>query len=576
MPLMHWLYPSTHRENAASLASALGVSQVVAHLLLRRGYGDPHSAKAFLNPSLGDLADPLLVGGMNGAVDRLEQALQRHESVLIFGDYDVDGVTSTALLAHFLRQFGLNPRFIVPRRLEEGYGLSVESLERAIALETPDLVIAVDCGTASAREVAWLKDRGISIIIIDHHAARDALPADCNLVNPHVLDPEGVPWKDLCSVGLVFKFCHAVVKVLREKGDPLAERMDLRQYLDLVALGTVSDLVRLTGENRILVKSGLKALRACRRPGICALMDVAGLTLGDPLDAADIGFKLGPRINASGRLDDATLPIELLLGEDWHSCRDKAQILDLHNAERQDIERLMTQEAEEQVQRYHHERTGLVVYAPHWHTGVVGIVASRLSRQFHRPALVLGADEDACKGSGRSIPGVNLVEVLAESAHLLDRWGGHPMAVGISLQPGQIDAFRDAFNASLQTRFPNGLPEKQLEIDAVLEPGELTPGLLEELEALTPFGQGMAEPVFAISQATLLNAQRMRNGHFKCSIGTHRKGARIEAVAWNVKDTPDPRQPANIAAKFHWHTWRGERQPRLTILDWQQPAQPIG
>ncbi|MEY3001011.1 MAG: single-stranded-DNA-specific exonuclease RecJ, partial [Verrucomicrobiota bacterium] len=390
---MQWILPPAHPERIALLARKLGISQVLANLLLRRGYHVPDAALAFLNPNLADLADPLLMGGMRGAVNRLEQALRNQESVLIFGDYDVDGVTSTTLLAHFLRQFGLNPRFIVPRRMGEGYGLSVESLERAIAMQKPDLVIAVDCGTASVQEVRWLKDRGISAIIIDHHSPPDELPADCELVNPHVLDPEDVPWKDLCSVGLVFKFCHAVVKVLRQKGDPLAERMDLRQYLDLVALGTVADLVRLTGENRILVRSGLKALRACRRPGICALMDVAGLSLGDPLDAGDIGFKLGPRINASGRLDDATLPIELLLSEDWQSCREKAQILDQHNGERQEIERHITLEAEKLVQSRHEEDLGLVLYAPHWHTGVVGIVASRLTRQFHRPALVLGAEE---------------------------------------------------------------------------------------------------------------------------------------------------------------------------------------
>lgn len=573
---MRWISPDTNnRDQAARLAEAIGVSPVVASLLLRRGHGEADGARAFLNPSLADLTDPLLIGGMKAAVTRLESALRHHESVLIFGDYDVDGVTSTALLSHFLRQFGLNPRFIVPRRLEEGYGLSVESLERAIALEKPDLVIAVDCGTASAHEVEWLRQRGISVIILDHHSPRESLPTGCSLVNPHVLDPEHVPWKDLCSVGLVFKFCHAVVKVLREKEDPLAENMDLRQYLDLVALGTVADLVRLTGENRILVKSGLKALRACRRPGICALMDVAGLLLGTSLDASDIGFKLGPRINASGRLDDATLPIELLLGEDWQSCRDKAQILDQHNSERQDIERKITLEAEILVRQQHHGDPGLVVYAPHWHTGVVGIVASRLTRQFHRPVLVLGAEEGACKGSGRSIPGVNLVELLAENAHLLDRWGGHPMAVGISMPPAQIDAFRDAFNESIRSRFPSGLPEKQLEIDAIMESGDLTPGLLQELEALAPFGQGMPEPVFALPGVTLLNAQSMRNGHFKCLIENSHDKSRIEAVAWNIKERPDDRQPVNLAVKYHWHTWRGDRQPRLTIVDWQQPAGPI-
>lgn len=573
---MHWVCSKANSSEIAALANGLNVSPVVADLLSKRGFQSVDEASAFLNAALTDLADPLLVGQMEPAVACLEVALQQQHSVLIFGDYDVDGVTSTTLLTHFLRQFGLNPRFVVPRRLEEGYGLSMDSLKRAIAIEKPDLLIAVDCGTSSAKEVQWLRENDIQVLIIDHHASKESLPEDCVLVNPHVNDPDDVPWKNLCTVGLVFKYCHAVIKVLRQKKDPLAEKMDLRQYLDLVAMGTVADLVHLTGENRILVKSGLKALKACRRPGICALMDAAGIKLGENLSASDIGFKLGPRINASGRLDDATLPIELLLGQDWHSCRSKARILNQHNLDRQEIERQISGEAEEEAQSKYADSTGLVLYQPHWHTGVVGIVASRLARQFKKPALVLGADEDICKGSGRSIKGVNLVELLSTSADVLDKWGGHPMAVGVSVRAENIAAFREAFNTALKQTFPNGLPDSPLEIDAIVEPEELTVGLLEQIEALAPFGQGMPEPVFALLQVNLKRAQNLKNGHFKFFLENRKTGSLIEGVAWNLKDRPDTSQPVDLAIRFHWHSWRGERQPRITLIDWKQPSASLG
>lgn len=573
---MHWVCSKANSSEIAALANGLNVSPVVADLLAKRGFQSVDEASAFLNAALTDLADPLLVGQMESAVACLEVALQKQYSVLIFGDYDVDGVTSTTLLTHFLRQFGLNPRFVVPRRLEEGYGLSMESLKRAIAIEKPDLLIAVDCGTSSAKEVQWLRENDIEVLIIDHHASKESLPEDCVLVNPHVNDRDDVPWKHLCTVGLVFKYCHAVIKVLRQKKDPLAEKMDLRQYLDLVAMGTVADLVHLTGENRILVKSGLKALKACRRPGICALMDAAGIKLGENLSASDIGYKLGPRINASGRLDDATLPIELLLGEDWHSCRNKARILNQHNLDRQEIERQISREAEEEAQSKYADTTGLVLYQPHWHTGVVGIVASRLARQFKKPALVLGADEDICKGSGRSIKGVNLVELLSSSADVLDKWGGHPMAVGVSIRAENIAAFREAFNTALKQTFPGGLPDSPLEIDAIVEPEDLTIGLLEQIEALAPFGQGMPEPVFALLQVDLKRAQNLKNGHFKFFLENRKTGNLTEGVAWNLKDRPDTSQPVDLAIRFHWHSWRGERQPRMTLIDWKQPSASLG
>lgn len=566
---MRWMMPSAVVP-AVDLSGELGMGAVCSGLLARRGFTSVDAARRFISPNLADLEDPFALGGMTEAINRIEAALRKEESVLIFGDYDVDGVTSTVLLTDFLRRFGLNPHHVVPKRLEEGYGLSIDSLTRALEGGKPDLLIAVDCGTSSAGEVAWLRRQGVSVLILDHHTSKESLPEDCILVNPHVHDPEGVPWKNLCSVGLVFKFCHALLKRMRESGDPLAQRTDLRDYLDLVAMGTVADLVELDGENRIFVKHGLRLLQLCQRPGICALMEVAGLRLGAELTPVDIGFRLGPRINASGRLDDASLPIQLLLGEDLQTCKESARILDAFNRERQEIEKAIAAEAEAQVAEFYQDDLGLVVFSPDWHAGVVGIVASRLTRKFNRPTLVLGSESDGeIKGSGRSIDGVNLVEMLSKCGDHLLQWGGHPMAVGIKTEPSRVDNLRNAFNEALQTAYPGGVPEPVLSIDARVSPGDLTSGLLQDLEQLAPFGQGNPEPVFALRNVALTGIGRLGKAHLRFNLERSGKLAPIQGVSWNGTTNPPPAgQPIDIAVRFNWNVWRGERSPRLTLLDW--------
>jgi len=568
---MRWIKPSLNNGLAKQLEQQHGISSVAAALLVNRGFTDADLVEKFLSPGLQGLGDPLNVGNMRDAVAMVESALLGQQSILIFGDYDVDGVTSTVFLTHFLRQFGLSPRFVVPKRLSEGYGLSQESLQRALADGKPDLLIAVDCGTSSHAEIAWLREQGIKVLILDHHTSKESLPDDCVLVNPHVHDEDSVPWKNLCSVGLVFKFCHAFLKIMRQNGDALAEQTDLREYLDLVAMGTVADLVPLEGENRILVKQGLKRLQRCRRPGICALMEVAGISLGDDIAPFDIGFKLGPRINASGRLSDAELPIQLLLNDDWNRCNEAARALDSYNKERQDIERAITESAEQHVESRYTDDLGLVLHESEWHAGVVGIVASRISRKFHRPALILGSDADGqLKGSGRSIEGVDLVEVLKQCSDSIVQWGGHPMAVGLSVESARVDELRAAFNQVLKNNFPEGLPESTIRIDAVVGCSDLTEQLLEELECLAPYGQGNPEPVFMLEQVTLQNVYPLGNSHFKFQMCRPGCPYPLEGVAWGLgHKKPEAGTSVDILAKYHWHAWRGRRGPRLTMLDWR-------
>ncbi|KAF0095321.1 MAG: single-stranded-DNA-specific exonuclease [Puniceicoccaceae bacterium 5H] len=569
---MRWTTPRHDPAALRGLSQTLGVSLPTAALLWQRGLSQPEAARYFLEPKLKRLDDPFRLTNLREAVDRIRQAMQGAETILIFGDYDVDGVTSTTLLVSILQRFGLKPYFVVPRRLEEGYGLSEEALQRALeeCPQQPDLFIALDCGTSSKHEVKWLRERDIDVVIVDHHQSKEDLPEDCLLVNPHVHDDEKAPWCDLCTVGLVFKLVHGLLKALREEGDALAFEIDLREQLDLVALGTLADLVPLVGENRILARHGLNLLRGTRRMGLAALMEVGGMALGEEVTPFDVSFRLGPRINASGRLADARDPIELLLSHDYGHCRDTARTLDEFNRQRQEIERAIAAEAEAQLVDIGADNAGLVAFHPEWHKGVVGIVASRLVQRFHRPVLVLGSDGEKASGSGRSVRGVDLVQALLPCADLLERWGGHPMAVGLTLEPDQVPDLREAFHQSILDQTKGQLPEPELEIACELTPQDLNELLLDELERLGPFGQGNPEPIFAIRQVRLKDLRAFGKNHLSFSLERY-AGNPVRGVCWNGADSPPPvGSTIDLAARFNWNRWQGRQSPRLTLVDWKQ------
>lgn len=566
---MLWSCRSTDSGCSRRLSHQLGLTESTASLLCQMGFSEPSEASDFLSPSLTKIEDPFEVTHVQDAVKRIRLALARDEDVLIFGDYDVDGVTSTAFLVDVLQLFGMRPRYIVPLRLEEGYGLSEDALERALADGKPNLLIAVDCGTSSSEAVTTLRKQGIDVIILDHHTSKDDLPQDCILVNPHVHDSGDRPWSHLCAVGIVFKFIHALLKELRLEGDELAHEIRLRNYLDLVALGTIADLVPLLGENRILAKEGLRLIRNSRRIGLCALLEVSGLSLGTEVTPFDISFRLGPRINASGRLDDASRTIDLFLSDDWQFCRATAKALDDINRERQDIERSITEGATAQVETMYRTDPGLILFNPEWHAGVVGIVASRIAQKYHRPVIVLGEDSGLAKGSGRSVEGINLVDVLKSCRDYLVKWGGHPMAVGLSAREHDLSALRGAFNASIIDHVQGDLPEKTQRISLWVTPEMLTEKLLEELELLSPFGQGNPEPVFGLRQVQLRSVTPFGNGHFRFNLDRH-GAAPISGVAWKLGHRiPAPDQLIDIAVRFSWNVWQGRKTPRLTLINWR-------
>jgi single-stranded-DNA-specific exonuclease len=572
---MLWIHTPLPAAEVEDLSKRAGVGPVLAELLLRAGHRDPALAAEFLRADLSGLEDPFLVGNVVQAVARLKAAIASREKVTVLGDYDVDGVSSTALLVLVLRRFGLDPAFVVPRRSEDGYGLSRSAIDRALEAGRPGLFIALDCGTNSHDEVDYLMGQGIDVLVVDHHRSKDRTLERGLLINPHVPGIAGEPaqpaWQHLCTVGLVFKLMHGLLKQLRSENHPVAARIKLRDHLDLVAMGTIADLVPLLGENRILAKNGLRILQETARPGLRALMDVSGISGGQMLQPVDISFRLGPRINASGRLADAALSVELLLSEDATFSRETARQLDAFNRERQDIERKITEEAERMIEEHYLADAGIVLFSEAWHPGVVGIVAGRVSRHYNRPCIVLGNEGDMAKGSGRSVDGVNLVEILSRCPEGLTSWGGHPMAVGISLPKGELEGFRGRFAAAVRDHVGPEIAESRLTISAWLTPDQITEHLMGELDTLHPYGQGNPEPVFGLCGVAFRRRPEVfKLRHFRFWLEDSR-GRVLSGVAWKMADRVPPAGVAlDLAVELNWNYFNDRKLLQIELVDWRK------
>jgi len=571
---MFWIHKPVPAGEAEDLGKRAGVGPVIAELLVRLGLRDPAAAVEFLRPELSRLEDPFLIGNLPAAVERLKRAIRDRERVVVLGDYDVDGVSSTALLVSILRRFGLDPSFVVPRRSEDGYGLSRSAIDRALEAGVPGLFIALDCGTNSHDEVAYLVGRGIDVLVVDHHRSKERTLEQGLLVNPHVGTAAGdaaqQAWQHLCTVGLVFKLLHGLLKQLRSENHPVAARIKLRDHLDLVAMGTIADLVPLLGENRILAKHGLRMLQGTARPGLRALMDVSGISSTQVILPVDISFRLGPRINASGRLADAALSVELLLSEDPVFSRETAQQLDAFNRERQDIERKITEDAEKMIESLYIADAGIVVFSEAWHPGVVGVVAGRVTRHYNRPCIVLGNEGDMAKGSGRSVDGISLVDVLATCPEGLTSWGGHPMAVGVSLPKAELEGFRSRFAAAVRSHAGGGIVDARLDIAAWLSPALVTEALMDELDALYPYGQGNPEPVFGLRAVTLRRRPEVfKARHFRFWLEDSR-GRGLNGVAWKMADRIPPLGvPVDLAVELNWNFFNDRKLLQLELVDWR-------
>jgi len=571
---MRWTHTPLPADEVEALSKRAGVSRVLAELLLRAGLRDADATTAFLQPALAGLNDPFLLRNLEAAAARLAVAISRREQIVVLGDYDVDGVSSTALLVMVLRRFGLNPRFVVPRRSEDGYGLSRSAIDRALESGKPDLFIALDCGTNSHAETAYLRAQGIDVMVIDHHRSKEQVLEHCLLINPHVnacaTNSDGA-WRNLCTVGLVFKLCHGLLKQLRAENHPVAFRVKLRDHLDLVALGTVADLVPLLGENRILARHGLRILQETQRPGLRALMEVSGVKPSQGITPTDISFRLGPRINASGRLADAALSVDLLLSDEPVFCTETARQLDVFNRERQEIERAITEEAERCIEAQFLAHAGVVLFAENWHPGVVGIVAGRVTRKYNRPCVVLGNEGEMAKGSGRSVDGVNLVDVLGVCGEHLTSWGGHPMAVGVALRKLHLDSFRLSFAEAVRAHAGGDIAEARLDLAVWLTPEQITERLMDEMESLHPFGQGNPEPVFGVHGVVLRQQPEIfKEQHFRFVFEDGR-GRRLHGVAWKMAHRLPPLgAPLDFAVELKWNHFNNRKLLQIGLIDWRK------
>lgn len=548
--------PPPDPELVREFAGDFGLSPVVVSLALQRGHTDREGFEQFLHPRLKDLGDPHALPGVEAAVRRILEAVDRRESVVLYGDYDVDGVSSLALLATVLGAYGLEPRPFLPTRLEEGYGLSVKGIENCLEGHSPDLLIAADCGTNSREEARILRERGIDLIILDHHEPSPEGVAACvALVNPKL----GDDYHYLCTAGVVFKIAHALLRARPVPG------FDLKDHLDIVALGTIADIVPLEAENRLFARRGLAQLERTVRPGLVALKSVAGVT--SPIRTHDVGFKLGPRLNASGRLDTAVASLDLLLCQDPARARLLAESLDRQNRERQELELATREDAERLIAGLPPARRShaIVVGSRGWHPGVVGIVASRISKQYHRPTFVIGIDENGLgKGSGRSIPGISLVEALDSCRDLIEAGGGHEMAAGVSVREENLDAFREALIRSVEAQAEADTLVPKLLIDAEIRFPELTLELLDSYELLRPFGTSNPQPVFMATSVRLAAEPRViKEKHLKFRF--EQDGVEMEAIYFNGAELDLPKPPWDIAFLIDRSEYRGREQINIVL-----------
>lgn len=563
---------------AAELARTLRISPLVAQCLLNRKLSHPAAAASFLSPRLKDLPDPFRLPGMSTAVDRLLTARERKERVVIFGDYDVDGVTSAALLLEVLEALGWSADAYLPNRLDEGYGLSAEAVENCLRKFPATLLVAVDCGSTATAVIGALQHRGIDVIVLDHHQA--VAPAQpLALINPHCNMPPGgpLPFRDFCSVGLVFKLAHALVKQGRELNLPAALEFDVRSLLDLVALGTIADLVPLTGENRILVAAGLQRLASTARPGLRALKQIARCP--DAVGVFEVGFQLAPRLNAAGRLETAEDSLRLLRATSEEEARPLAELLDAQNAARQRLERGIAEEAIAAVgQRFNPAEDFVIVEGQDpWHIGVVGVVASRVLSRFYRPTIIVGGDGSEWRGSGRSIAGFDLACALRECGDLLLRHGGHSMAAGVTLLPENLPAFRQRLNEIARRQLSPELLMPELRLDANVPLSTVTLGVLRELEALKPTGQGNPAPGFCSGRLSLRRpVQRMGRDQQHVKLWVTDGVATHEAVWWGAGAKPLPTGSFELAYTPQENRYNGNVSIQLRVLDWRPAETPAG
>ena len=562
-----WIIREPDSIRATRLASELGVSPIVASLLVARGFDNKESANIFLNPSLGELHDPSLMLGMSAAVERLLHAIDNQQPVLIYGDYDVDGTTGTAVLLRALNMLGATTGFHVPHRFTEGYGIRQEALEKAVA-DGYKLVVSVDCGITAHEPLHWARANGLDIIVTDHHLpdVDEGAPPALAVLNPNQRGCS-YPDKNLAGVGVAFKLIHALFRARgRESVVP--------GFLKMVAIGTVADVAKLIGENRAIVALGLSDLPRARNAGLRALIDIAGCGDDSEMTAYDLGFRIGPRINAAGRMDAARAVVELFSANEPEEARRLAEHLDTRNRERMEAQREIFNRA---IEEFESSGTDLslcyaaVIAGDGWHRGVIGLAASKIAERLNRPCVVISLEGEVGHGSARSIEAYHLFDGITSCRDLLEKFGGHSHAAGLSIKRDRIEEFRRRLNEHAASCLTEDDLIPAIEIDAEIGAKELGFGLSQDLSALEPFGAGNPRPVFMTRGFRVMSEpQIIKEQHLKMRVcGDDNRP--FEAMWWRgveeVEATPQMNQRIDLAYEFEANRWQGDIRLQLNVRD---------
>lgn len=551
-----WNIAPQNHPGVEQLSTALGIPPILAQLLILRGLDTPASAHDFLNPSIRHLSDPLLLTGMAEAVARITRARDAGEHVLVFGDYDVDGISGTAILVNGLKRFGVSRvSYNMPKRLTEGYGLDNEHVDEAVA-QGVSLIVTVDNGIAAHGPAAYARKIGLDLIITDHHAIENGLPDALAVINPQ-REPDTYPGRFLCGAGVAFKLATAL------NGTP--------NDLDIAALGTVADIVPLREENRVIVALGLKHIARYQRNGIAKLAAVAGLDL-QSISSVDIGFQIGPRINAAGRLNNGLAALRLLLTECPDQAAEMASFLNEANTERRNIEKDIYEEALEELEAcFTPAQRGIVLAREGWHPGVIGIVASKIQGRYQRPVVIIAVGEDGVgRGSARANGGFDMVRAFRGCQELLVKFGGHRSAAGLTIDAGNLEQFSASFEEAAREQLGDGEIISELEVDVIASLSELDPVLLNAIARLEPLGHHNPAPVFCTLGVEALGASAriLKDQHLKVSF---RQGDTvIPAIGFNMAErfyTEDLSGPVDIAYTPQFNVWRGETTIQLLLKD---------
>ena len=542
-----------------------GIPPLAALLLLNRGIKDQQDVRRYIKKSLDAVNDPFLMNDMQNAAERIVKALESHEKITVYGDYDVDGVTSAALLVRFLREHGADVDYYIPSREKEGYGINVMAINK-ISKNGTKLLITVDCGITSVGEVELAKTLGMDVIVTDHHLCKEKLPSAIAVIDCKRPDSE-YPFPSLAGVGVTFKLVLALAKMLGERTSEC-----FFKYVELAAVGTVADVVELLDENRVIVEKGLSEMKKSPSVGIKELTSVSGADKR-PLTAVSIAFMIAPRINAAGRLGDAKKAVELLLTENEEEARQLAEELESDNSKRRALEQQIYEEALEMIEKDENfDKKKVIVLAKEgWHHGVIGIVSSRITETFYKPSILISADEKGRgKGSGRSIDGFNLFEALNNSKDLLTAFGGHAMAAGVSLDIADIDAFSDKINKYANAHISERDLIPKLNIDCELSPAAITLKNAKMLSFMEPFGEANPKPIFSVSNALIKKISLIGEEQNHVRMTLEKNGILFNAVgfrmAW-IAETKHEGDFADCAFSLEVNAFRGEENVQLLLKD---------